>query len=108
MKLPTIRGAIRFRGPRLVAVAAAWNGHPVAEVDLGGWQRGVWQRGGWQRGGWPFASPRLTVVGRLRRGVGLAAHRPSVLGLCQRVYRVMNGTVTELDGAEGAKMVEDF
>ena len=38
----------------------------------------------------------------------VTTHRPSVLGLCQRVYRVMNGTVTELDGAEGAKMVEDF
>ncbi len=33
----------------------------------------------------------------------VTTHRPSVLGLCQRVYRVMNGTVTELDGAEGAK-----
>lgn len=38
----------------------------------------------------------------------VTTHRPSVLGLCQRVYRVMNGTVAELDGAEGAKMVEDF
>lgn len=38
----------------------------------------------------------------------VTTHRPSVLGLCQRVYRVMNGTVTELDEAEGAKMVEDF
>lgn len=38
----------------------------------------------------------------------VTTHRPSVLSLCQRVYRVMNGTVTELDGAEGAKMVEDF
>ena len=38
----------------------------------------------------------------------VTTHRPSVLSICQRVYRVMNGTVTELDGAEGAKMVEDF
>ena len=38
----------------------------------------------------------------------VTTHRPSVLGLCQRVYRVKNGTVTELDEAEGAKMVEDF
>ena len=38
----------------------------------------------------------------------VTTHRPSVLSLCQRVYRVMNGTVTELDGAEGAKMVEEF
>lgn len=33
----------------------------------------------------------------------VTTHRPSVLGLCQRVYRVMNGTVAELDGAEAGK-----
>lgn len=38
----------------------------------------------------------------------VTTHRPSVLNLCQRVYRVMDGKVTELDEAASAKMVEDF
>lgn len=38
----------------------------------------------------------------------VTTHRPSVLNLCQRVYRVMDGKVTELDEAVSAKMVEDF
>lgn len=38
----------------------------------------------------------------------VTTHRPSVLNLCQRVYRVMDGKVTELDEAASAKMVENF
>ena len=38
----------------------------------------------------------------------VTTHRPSVLGLCQRVYRVMETQVRELTGEESAKMVMDF
>ena len=38
----------------------------------------------------------------------VTTHRPSVLNLCQRVYRVMEGKVTELDEETSAKMVQDF
>ena len=34
--------------------------------------------------------------------------RPSVLGMCQRVYRVMDTKITQLDEAEANRMVEDF
>ena len=35
-------------------------------------------------------------------------HRPSVLNLCQRVYRVMETRVTELDEQESSRMAMDF
>lgn len=38
----------------------------------------------------------------------VTTHRPSVLNMCQRVYRVMDGRVTELDEEASAKMVQDF
>lgn len=38
----------------------------------------------------------------------VTTHRPSVLSLCQRVYRVMQTHVTELDEATSSKMVQDF
>ena len=38
----------------------------------------------------------------------VATHRPSVLSLCSRVYRVMNTKVTQLDAEESARMVKDF
>ena len=38
----------------------------------------------------------------------VTTHRPSVLNMCQRVYRVMSTYVTELDEAEAAKMAMDF
>lgn len=38
----------------------------------------------------------------------VTTHRPSVLNMCQRVYRVMEGKVTELDEETSAKMVQDF
>lgn len=38
----------------------------------------------------------------------VTTHRPSVLNLCQRVYRVMDTQVTELGEEESAKMAMDF
>ena len=38
----------------------------------------------------------------------VTTHRPSVLSLCRKVYRVMDGAVTELSEEESAKMVMDF
>lgn len=38
----------------------------------------------------------------------VATHRPSVLGICKRVYRVMETKVTKLDEEESSKMVMDF
>ena len=38
----------------------------------------------------------------------VTTHRPSVLKMCQRVYRVMNTRVTELDSEESSRMSVDF
>lgn len=38
----------------------------------------------------------------------VTTHRPSVLTLCQRVYRVMDAKVTELSKQQAAQMVQDF
>lgn len=38
----------------------------------------------------------------------VTTHRPSVLNLCQRVYRVMDGRVTELSEEESGRMAMDF
>lgn len=38
----------------------------------------------------------------------VTTHRPSVLSMCQRVYRVMGTTVTQLSEEESARMVMDF
>ena len=38
----------------------------------------------------------------------VTTHRPSVLNMCQRVYRVMETKVTELSEKESAKMAMDF
>ncbi len=38
----------------------------------------------------------------------VTTHRPSVLNMCQRVYRVMNTKVTELSEEESSKMAMDF
>ena len=42
------------------------------------------------------------------RTVIVTTHRPSVLNLCQRVYRVMQTKVTELDEEEAGRMAIDF
>ena len=38
----------------------------------------------------------------------VTTHRPSVLNMCRRVYRVMDTRVTELSEEEAAKMAMDF
>ena len=38
----------------------------------------------------------------------VTTHRPSVLNMCQRVYRVMDTRVTELGEEESAHMAMDF
>ena len=38
----------------------------------------------------------------------VTTHRPSVLGMCQRVYRVMETKVTKLDEEESSRMIMDF
>ena len=38
----------------------------------------------------------------------VTTHRPSVLNLCQRVYRVMDTKVTELSEEESSRMAMDF
>ena len=38
----------------------------------------------------------------------VTSHRPSVLNLCQRIYRVVDTKVTELDSAEAEKAAMDF
>ena len=38
----------------------------------------------------------------------VTTHRPTVLSLCQRVYRVMEKQVTELDEEESSRMAMDF
>ena len=38
----------------------------------------------------------------------VTTHRPSVLSLCQRVYRVVDKQVTELDEDEASRMAMDF
>ena len=38
----------------------------------------------------------------------VTTHRPSVLNLCQRVYRVMETQVRELDEEESSRMAMDF
>lgn len=38
----------------------------------------------------------------------VTTHRPSVLNLCQRVYRVMDGRVTQLSETESSRMAMEF
>lgn len=38
----------------------------------------------------------------------LTTHRPSVLSMCQRVYRVVDSRITELDEEEASRMAMDF
>lgn len=38
----------------------------------------------------------------------VTTHRPSVLNMCQRIYRIMDTRVVELDEAESGRMVMDF
>ena len=38
----------------------------------------------------------------------VSTHRPSVLNMCQRVYRVMDTKITELDEETSSRMVQEF
>ncbi|HIY91200.1 MAG TPA: ABC transporter ATP-binding protein, partial [Candidatus Merdibacter merdipullorum] len=38
----------------------------------------------------------------------VTTHRPSVLNLCQRVYRVVDTKLTQLSEEESARMAMDF
>lgn len=38
----------------------------------------------------------------------VSTHRPSVLSMCQRVYRVLDTKITELDEETSGRMVQDF
>ncbi len=51
---------------------------------------------------------RNIMSGDSRRTVIVTTHRPSVLGMCKRVYRVAGGTVEELDPEESARLAMDF
>lgn len=51
---------------------------------------------------------RNIVKQRPNKTIIVTTHRPSVLNLCQRVYRVMETRVTELSEEESAKMAIDF
>ena len=51
---------------------------------------------------------RNIIQQRPNKTVIVTTHRPSVLNMCQRVYRVMETKVTELSEAESAKMAMDF
>ena len=48
------------------------------------------------------------VKQRPNKTIIVTTHRPSVLNMCQRVYRVMQQKVVELDEEEAAKMAIDF
>ena len=38
----------------------------------------------------------------------VSTHRPSVLNMCQRVYRILDTKITELDEEASSRMVQDF
>ena len=45
-------------------------------------------------------NPQKTVI--------VTTHRPSVLNLCKRVYRIMDGRITPLSEEESSRMAMDF
>ena len=51
---------------------------------------------------------RGIIKQRPNKTIIVTTHRPSVLNLCQRVYRVMDTEITELDEEESEKMAMDF
>lgn len=51
---------------------------------------------------------RNIIKQRPNKTIIVTTHRPSVLDMCQRVYRVMDAKLTELDDEASAKMVMDF
>ena len=51
---------------------------------------------------------RNIVTHHSNRTCIVTTHRPSVLNLCQRVYRVTEGQVRELSQVEAARLAMDF
>lgn len=51
---------------------------------------------------------RNIIQQRPNKTIIVTTHRPSVLNMCQRVYRVMQTQVTELSEEESARMAMDF
>lgn len=51
---------------------------------------------------------RRIIQERSNKTCIVTTHRPSVLGMCRRVYRVMENRITELTPEESAKMAMDF
>ena len=51
---------------------------------------------------------RNIITQRPNKTCIVTTHRPSVLSLCQRVYRVVDKQVTELDEDEASRMAMDF
>lgn len=51
---------------------------------------------------------RNLMTGRPNRTVIVTTHRPSVLGMCRRVYRIVDRQVRELDREESERLSMDF
>ena len=51
---------------------------------------------------------RNIVQNRPNKTCIITTHRPTVLSLCKRVYRIMNSRITELDEEEAGSMAKDF
>lgn len=51
---------------------------------------------------------RNIIKQRPNKTIIVTTHRPSVLSMCQKVYRVVDKQVVELEEAEAAKMAMDF
>ena len=51
---------------------------------------------------------RNIVQNRPNKTCIITTHRPTVLNMCRRVYRILNGTITELDEEEAGSMAKDF
>ena len=51
---------------------------------------------------------RSIITARPNKTCIVTTHRPSVLSMCRRVYRVMDTRVTELSEEESARMAIDF
>lgn len=51
---------------------------------------------------------RNIMIRRPNRTCIVTTHRPSALEMCQRVYRVMDARITELDEEEAGRMAIDF
>ena len=51
---------------------------------------------------------RNIVQNRPNKTCIITTHRPTVLNMCRRVYRILNSTITELDEEEAGSMAKDF